>query len=377
MHFSQRNVGRVLNGPRRGTLHVGRVGVETSGGAKDRVDLTRGVRLSEPMQGSRSEPQPKPRAVAAPGSLSQELSGDLPCVRCEYNLKGLTVRGMCPECGMSIRTTLLAVVDPMAREFRRIEFPRLVAYGVVLWSWAAVVACLIGWALQAGYLLGPQSVIAGDVLQWLEWTLVGSVTASGVGAIALVRPHGGLPWTWRVLALLGVVCYGPLLWALLDMLGGWGPTRGGVFASETMHARAPFQLIGAASGIGILICLRPNAQALQARWLLMRIGAVTRQTMLAMVAVLLLWILAAGLVLVAGRLKGGEDEVLRMVAKLLILVGGIFLTVGVVSMALDCWRIRAVVLRPPLAMDEVLGRVVRPGQSPGAPQGQRSTPVAD
>jgi hypothetical protein len=126
-----------------------------------------------------------------------------------------------------------------------------------------------------------------------------------------------------------------------------------------MEAHVPTQLIGAGATILMLLGLRPNAQALQSRWLLMRIGAVTRQTMLAMVGVVLLWVLADLLVLIAARLHGGQDDILRLVAKLLILVGGIFLSVGTFSIALDCWRIRGVVLRPPLAMDEIVGKVVR------------------
>lgn len=290
------------------------------------------------------------------GSLSRELSGDLPCVQCGYNLKGLTVKGMCPECGVSVRTTLLAVVDPRAREFQRIECPRLTATGVTLWSWAGVVACAVAWVLQAIYFWKPQGTSIVEATHVLEWVLVACVALSGIGAIAFVRPHAGLPLRWRAMACIGVLSYIPLVAASHEMFVGWGAGMGSAFASGTMEPHVPTQLIAAGAGIAILLCLRPNAQALQSRWLLMRIGAVTRQTMLAMIGVVLMWVCADLMVLIAARLHGGEDEILRMVAKLLILVGGIFLTVGVFSIAMDCWRIRAVVLRPPLALDEVLGR---------------------
>lgn len=277
---------------------------------------------------------------------------------------------MCPECGVSVRTTLLAVVDPRAREFQRIEFPRATATGVTLWSLAGFVACVIGWVLQVAYVLRPQGHAVVDAVQWLEWAMVGCVVASAVGAVALVRPHAELPLRWRSMAVLGVLGYVPLVWAVRELAMGWGPMMGGAFSSEIMEAHVPAQLIGAGAGILVLMGLRPNAQALQSRWLLMRIGAVTRQTMLAMVGVVLLWVLADLLVLVAARMHGGKDEVLRMVAKLLFLVGGIFLTVGMFSIALDCWRIRGVVLRPPLSMDEVLGRNdPRPGPGNGNGRG--------
>lgn len=272
---------------------------------------------------------------------------------------------MCPECGVSVRTTLLAVVDPRAREFRKIEFPRATAFGITLWSWAGVVACALGWTLQAAYFLHPQRPWIIDSMRWMEWLFVATVAASGLGSIALVRPHAGLPWRWRAMAVLAVLSYIPLVWAVHEMSVAWGPVMGGAFASATMEPHVPTQLFGAGAAVMILVGLRPNAQALQSRWLLMRIGAVTRQTMLTMVGVMLLWVFADLLVLIAARMHGGEDETLRMIAKLLILVGGIFLSVGIFSIALDCWRIRGVVLRPPLAMDEVLGRVVRSSDTGG------------
>jgi len=310
--------------------------------------------LSEPLK-------PNGKSAGRPsrnggGSLSRELSGDLPCVQCGYNLKGLTVRGMCPECGVSVRTTLLAVVDPRAREFKRVEFPRLTALGVTLWSWAGVAACVMAWILQAAYFWRPQGLPVTEATRALEWVLVASVAASGVGAIAFIRPHAGLPFRWRAMAFFGVLAYIPFVAAVHEMFVGWGTGMGSAFNSATMEPHVPTQLIGAGAGIAILLFLRPNAQALQSRWLLMRIGAVTRQTMLAMIGVVLLWVCADLMVLIAARMHGGEDEILRMIAKLIILVGGIFLTVGVFSIAMDCWRIRAVVLRPPLALEEVLGR---------------------
>lgn len=331
----------------------------------------RGVGVIEPAPGHNDANATKPRSM--PGKLSRELSGDLPCVRCGYNLKGLTVRGMCPECGVSVRTTLLAVVDPRAKEFQRVEFPRATAAGVTLWSWTGFAACVIGGALQAAYVLRPEGRAFVQAMQWAEWTMIVCVAASGVGALALVRPHPGLPLRWRFMAVLGVLGYVPLVWAVHELAMGWGPMMGGAFSSGTMEAHVPTQLIAAAGGVLILMGLRPNAQALQSRWLLMRIGAVTRQTMLAMMGVVLLWILGDLLVLIAARMHGGADEVLRMVAKLLMLVSGIFLTVGMGSISLDCWRIRGVVLRPPLSMDEVLGRVV-PRAMPNGETGTGRSP---
>ncbi len=90
------------------------------------------------MPSSGPHPPAPDRGSSGVARLSRELAGDLPCIQCGYNLRGLTVKGMCPECGTSVRATLLAVVDPMAGEFRPISFPRLTAYGMLVWSHAAV-----------------------------------------------------------------------------------------------------------------------------------------------------------------------------------------------------------------------------------------------
>src|SRR6185295_10238912 len=80
--------------------------------------------------------------------LALELTGDLPCVRCKYNLRGLTVKGMCPECGTSVRTTILAKIDPLAKELRPLHFPRLTSLGLIVWAWSALAAALCNWALR-------------------------------------------------------------------------------------------------------------------------------------------------------------------------------------------------------------------------------------
>ena len=71
-----------------------------------------------------------PRAWAS--VLASELTGDLPCVRCGYNLRGLSIREHCPECDAPVRATILALVDPRASELKPLRRPRLTGWGLVL-----------------------------------------------------------------------------------------------------------------------------------------------------------------------------------------------------------------------------------------------------
>lgn len=44
------------------------------------------------------------------------LEADLPCLECDYNLRGLKVGGLCPECGAPILAALLEAVPLVSRE---------------------------------------------------------------------------------------------------------------------------------------------------------------------------------------------------------------------------------------------------------------------
>src|SRR5581483_4291904 len=92
-------------------------------------------------------------APPVPVVLGRELGGDLHCVVCSYNLRGLSIRAICPECGTAVRATILSVVDPHASILRPITFPRLTAAGVILWAAGAVAVAMMAWLPQAADLL--------------------------------------------------------------------------------------------------------------------------------------------------------------------------------------------------------------------------------
>ncbi len=295
------------------------------------------------------------RAAAGGASrLTRELAGDLPCIQCGYNLRGLTVKGMCPECGTSVRATLLAVIDPLAGEFRAITFPRVTAYGMLLWSYAAVAAVLLAWGILVLATQRSNSALMGQTLRAMGWGTVVLLSLSGLGSLVLVRPHAGISGWSVARAAVGVLGYAPLVLAVYRVLVRMAPGAANAFDSGAALERVPLRLGASACMIVVLLCLRPNARALQSRWLLLRTGAVARQTMLTLAAVVLVWCLGDALLLFADRFYGGLDEALRVVGKLLILVGALLFTIGTYSVAMDCWRIHRVILRPPVVLEQLL-----------------------
>lgn len=312
-----------------------------------------------------TERQPGARASRGTLGLASELTGDLPCVKCRYNLKGLTVKGMCPECGTSVRTTLLAVVDPLARELRPITHPRLTAAGMLAWAVAGFLACVAMWLVQIVSTAGAWALLGENASWWLRWGAVWCVGASGVGALALVRPHGGIPARAQLRALASTLLYIPLVLIVYYLYVRVGYQIGASLPRDEEAARTLIRLAGSACIVGILLGLRPAARMLQARWVLMRIGAVARQTMLAMAAVVGVWTIGDLCVLVSWRMHGGADELVWMAGRFFILVGSLLFTVGMLSIAVDVWRVQGVVAQKPLAVEELFG----PGPAAGTREG--------
>jgi len=286
-----------------------------------------------------------------------ELTGDLPCVRCRYNLRGISISGRCPECGTPVRVTLLAVVDPQAEELRPITRPRLTSLGLLLWSASALGAAIIiaGW--RVADVLSPDVMSRGNerLLGILISTLV---VFSGVGALSLIRPHAGLSprsvWAARAGAALYVPLAGVLFYIHCVIDPAIGSPYGGTEAVSV--ERITLRIIGAALIGLILLGLRPNGRALATRSLLMRTGQVDRQTLRALASALLLPFLGDLAELASANTTGGLSAGLHMAGSFLILGGSALFILGLVGVLVDCVRLVPIVSAPPLSLE----RLTRP-----------------
>jgi hypothetical protein len=300
-----------------------------------------------------------PLKGAGTAPLAFELGGDLPCVRCRYNLKGLTIRGTCPECGLPMRATLLAVIDPRASELQPIFHPWLTSVGVAAWALAAVAAALLaaGECVVSVFMPASPWLAANSGLRLLVPMLV---AVSGLGALAVIKPHDRMPRSGQIMAWVGVSLYLPLVALLIVKAhvpmpqprpGEWSIAASGDFAG-LLNVGVDLLLIA------MLILLRPNLRILSARCLLMRQGMVDRQTMRAVASVL-------GLC-VAGHLMGvlgtslGSFGMIFMIGGILSGIGTIFFLIGLVGISIDALRMSRVITSPPLSMIELLS----PSRSP-------------
>lgn len=308
---------------------------------------------------------PASRSASAQGAnVEKSLTGRLPCVGCGYNLQGLSVVGVCPECGAAVRATILAIIDPFAEELRPVLYPRLAAIGIVTWA-----ASAFGAALIAGYALGatvlPVIVMGIGRPRFPEWSpLVVQVLVaiSAVGALGFVRPHRGVGLRVVLAGLVAVAAYAPLTWLVGTLLTATAQ------AAITNGSVDPWQIGGAASGrhytllrialhgllLAIIGGLRPGARLLVGRSLALRTGRVDRQTMMAMAAAVILSIVGDVLGLIGSGIAGTAADALKTAGIVLMIVGASLLTLGLAGSVVDCVRIARAIMAPAPSLRQVL-----------------------
>lgn len=281
-------------------------------------------------------------------SLDRRLGGDLPCVVCQYNLKGVSIREACPECGTPVRATILAMVDPYARELTPIPQPRLVAFGLVTWGFGALLAAILGWL---PYVLGVHSY---------EWrvALCASAIVSGCGAVVLVRPHRGIRPSQCAMAFVGVMLYVPLAWLMWRLSSTEWFFSLFTFPPLSMAADSPpralFRVMLDATIALMLLLLRPNARLLVARSLALRMGRVDRQTMLAMVAAAAAMGIGDLLWLTLGGFPGTVGDAALLFSRILVVMGSALLTLGTAGVLIDSYRIARAILIPTPSLSQVI-----------------------
>lgn len=293
------------------------------------------------------------------GGLGSKLSGRLSCIRCKYDLVGLSVRSVCPECGTPVQATLLAVVDPHARELRPLSRPRLTAIGMLAWSLGALGAVLVIWWTRGRMMLaGEGSTFDPDWIAAIGRAGIYSLILSALGAMVLIRPHDAVPKAWKRMAIAGVLLYLPLIAIQWYVLVRIDPKLGSPYpperiASVLMDRTLP-RLAGSAVLAAIILLLRPNARMLAARSLVMRTGRADRQTMFALLGTIGLWTMG-DLAFVLAPL--GSDMVAQgmlLVGMAFIGAGSLLFTIGLVLIAIDIVRLCPVLMEPAPAIDDVI-----------------------
>lgn len=299
--------------------------------------------------------------------LAAVLSGDLLCWSCKYDLTGLSVTGACPECGIPVRATLLAIVDPNASSFEPLKWPVLSALGLLMWSGAAFIAILVVAALRAS-----DAVVSllGVNTNFLQFGVLIPIFAglSGLGTIAFIRPHKAIRTSTTICSTVAALLYAPLVYLLWNLHARFDVVHGSPYFGDSLAVRERVEkriLIGLLI-LCIALLLRPAVRGFAARSVLMRTGQLTRQTLLAFAAAVVISLLGDILHYLSLQWPALESVALTTIWMAFVVIGSAMIAVGFGGMFWDSIRLYPVIRRKPRS----LGEVIRKESLSGSPETQ-------
>ena len=76
--------------------------------------------------------------------VGRRIACRLRCSNCTYDLRGLEALGVCPECGASVRQSILRSIDPEVHAMPLVDRPVLIAVGV-RWFFCTMVVSFLLW----------------------------------------------------------------------------------------------------------------------------------------------------------------------------------------------------------------------------------------
>lgn len=286
--------------------------------------------------------------------IARQLTGELYCISCGYNLRGLSIRAACPECGVPIRATILGIVDPHADELHTLLHPRISALGLCAWSFGAMVAVLMVWLLRGFEVLRDIGVSA-----WIPGGLalvgIAALLVSMLGGATMIRPHTGVTRTGSIRSAIGVSLYAPLLFVYHAIYIGHdipAPSPllapGGDALGRSVLRIALFCLVA-----GIVWGLRPSAIGLAIRSVIVRTGRVDRQSLVAVLASLGLASLGDLLAIVSGFTPTSIADVVSIVSVVIISLGSVLFTVGMTNICIDTIRLYPVLVRRGVGLSDI------------------------
>jgi hypothetical protein len=315
-----------------------------------------------------SHDEPDARDLEATPWQGVMLSGSLPCINCNYELQGLSVRGNCPECGVAIRATILYRVDPHADAFHPLPTRRLTAWSVAMWPTGAALAVVFSWALRLSDAMSSRTGTPLPIaISWFDWAVIVAIGMSGVSVLGLIRPTIETAPKWVFAAVIGLLGYIPLIWcwsSIIWTIDAHGPPP--YFQAAPNAHRIILRLCIGLSALGILLCLRHNARQLVARSLVLRTGRVNRQTIYATAASIGVAMVGDLMRLIASSLSQMDRLLLDSAGSLLILIGSLLVTLALVGASIDGWRIRRALLTPSPSLGEVIELPTDPDADPAA-----------
>ena len=282
----------------------------------------------------------------------------LQCKVCGYELRGLDAEGRCPECGLEVRETIAATVDPQSRRLSDLHNAAAVGGGLLMLSVTLLSAALYIVLPPANRALGA---VIGERDRLLEFILfqrpyvlvIGTAIFAGLlvalWLIAPARHNADVPHIRRHMSLVAagaVPWYGSIIAVnVLDPEASWI----GVVGTSMCLTFLPIL-----AGLLAFVGLRGIVQALGRRSRQFRTARGSRQYVRDLIAALVSVALGE-MVRQAGVAMNWDAP--TIVGSVIVWVAGALLILGQCYLVWNTWWVRQALLRPPPTLTELV-RVV-------------------
>jgi len=296
--------------------------------------------------------------------IARQLTGELICIGCGYNLRGLSIREVCPECGMSIRATLLGIVDPQAEELENLSSPWLAANGLLLWSCGALIACLSVWVLRIDEIVRAKTSVNLGLIGWVSMVGLIALICSGVGALTMIRPYRHMKRWLSMRAAIGVSAYIPVVMVYAVIYRGFDQSASMPLINPgAQYLDRSLLRLGMFIGVVVIVWgIRPNALKLAMRSVIVRTGRVDRQSIYAVLASFGVAALGDAFNIVGiifsdegglGGLGGVVADLLMQLHVVLVALGSVLITLGLTNIVVDSFRLRPVLKHQGVGLSDV------------------------
>lgn len=287
-------------------------------------------------------------------AIARQLTGELYCIGCGYNLRGLSIRSNCSECGIPVRATILGIVDPKADELVPLIAPRFSAIGLNVWSIGAMVAVVMIWALRI-------SEVYRDIWNstWTPtiapWVGIGGLIAAMIGGATMIRPHRRVQRIEAIRSALGVSLFAPLIFVYSTIYLRYDQMAPSPLLDpgDSAVGRSILRVVMFLCVAGIIWGLRPQAVGLAIRSVVVRTGRVDRQSLIAVLASLGIAAFGDLIQITSNFIAFGVDDILSIVSVVVISLGSVLFTVGMVNICIDTIRLYPVLVRPGVGLSDI------------------------